>query len=115
MLSAVTFILLQGKVAVVTVLWTVHSIPDTVGVILPNAALSRRACEIALLKQQKKFFLNKKEERKNKKAVKSVGVRLEGEEEVRIEKEERNRRLNNQQVREKVLIINPQKNANKKQ
>lgn len=51
MLSAVTFILLQGKVAVVTVLWTVHSIPDTVGVILPNAALSRRACEIALLKQ----------------------------------------------------------------
>lgn len=56
MLSAVTFILLQGKVAVVTVLWTVHSIPDTVGVILPNAALSRRACEIALLKQQKNFF-----------------------------------------------------------
>lgn len=48
MLSAVTFILLQGKVAVVTVLWTVHSIPDTVGVILPNAALSRRACKIAL-------------------------------------------------------------------
>lgn len=70
MLSAVTFILLQGKVAVVTVLWTVHSIPDTVGVILPNAALSRRACKIALLKQQKNFFLNKKEERKNKKAVK---------------------------------------------
>lgn len=48
MFRTVIFVLLQGKVAIVTA--PVDSSFDTVGGILKNTALNRRACEIAPLK-----------------------------------------------------------------